>query len=55
MILAYIDAGTGSMFIQVIIAALVAIPFFLRAQLARGARFVRGLFARGRERSPEGQ
>ena len=39
--LAYIDAGTGSMILQVVIATVVAVPFFLRTQLARGINFVR--------------
>jgi hypothetical protein len=54
-ILAYIDAGTGSMLVQVVIATLVAVPFFLRSHIARGARAVRGLFGRGKERSTEGR
>ena len=44
--LAYIDVGTGSMLIQVAIAAIVAIPLILRTQIGRGATFVRGLFGR---------
>ena len=39
--LAYIDAGTGSMILQVVIATVIAVPFFLRTQLARGINFVR--------------
>jgi hypothetical protein len=41
-VLAYIDAGTGSMIMQVAIAAILAIPFFLRNQIGRAARFLRG-------------
>ena len=44
--LAYIDAGTGSMVVQVVIAAIIAVPFILRTQLGRGANFVRGIFGR---------
>ena len=40
--LAYIDPGSGSMLIQVIIGAVLAVPFFLRTQLRRVYRAVRG-------------
>ena len=33
--LAYIDPGSGSLLIQVIIATILAVPFFLRTQLSR--------------------
>jgi hypothetical protein len=36
-ILAYIDIGTGSMIVSSLIAALVAVPFVLRQQIARVA------------------
>ena len=35
MILAYIDPGSGSLIIQVLIASLIAIPVFFRNQIAR--------------------
>jgi len=41
-VLAYIDAGTGSMIVQVAIAMILAIPFFLRNQIVRAVRFLRG-------------
>jgi hypothetical protein len=41
MILAYIDPNAGSMLIQAFIAAMVAIPFFFRRQIARAARILR--------------
>jgi hypothetical protein len=44
--LAYIDAGTGSMILQVAIAAVIAVPFFLRTQLSRGINFVRARVGR---------
>ena len=44
--LAYIDAGTGSMVVQVVIAAIIAVPFILRTQLGRGANFVKGVLGR---------
>lgn len=50
LILLYIDPGAGSMVIQMLIAAAVAIPFFLRTQIARGIARIRG---RGRSRSEE--
>ena len=42
LILAYIDPGSGSLAIQAVIAALVAAPFVLRAQIARIWQRVRG-------------
>ena len=41
MILAYLDAATGTMIIQTLIAAAVAIPFILRSQVARGIALIR--------------
>ncbi len=48
-LLAYIDAGTGSMLLQAAIAAIVALPLILRTQLARAIRVVR---SRGRDEDP---
>ena len=45
-LVAYIDAGTGSMILQVAIAAVIAVPFFLRTQLSRGIHFVRARLGR---------
>jgi hypothetical protein len=45
-LLAYIDPGSGSLIIQVVIATIVAIPIFFRAQIGRFIRMVR----RGNER-----
>lgn len=42
MVFAYIDPGAGSMLIQMLIAAAVAAPFFLRTQIARGINRLRG-------------
>lgn len=42
MVFAYIDPGAGSMLIQMLIAAAVAVPFFLRTQIARGINRLRG-------------
>lgn len=52
LILLYIDPGAGSMVIQMLIAAAVAVPFFLRTQIARGIARIRG---RGRSRTEEHQ
>jgi hypothetical protein len=41
-LLAYIDPGSGSLIIQVVIATLVAIPIFFRAQLKRLIDAIRG-------------
>ena len=42
IILAYIDAGSGSMLIQILLAGALAIPFFLRSSIAAGWRRLRG-------------
>ena len=42
LVLAYIDPGSGSLLIQALIAAVVAIPIFFRNQIARAVRAVRG-------------
>ena len=39
--LAYIDPGSGSLIIQGLIAAVIAIPFFFRQQIARVVQRVR--------------
>ena len=39
---AYIDPGSGSLIIQVVIATLVAIPIFFRTQIGRIVNRVRG-------------
>jgi hypothetical protein len=41
MVFGYIDAGSGSLLIQALIAGLVAIPFFFRRQVSRVAAVVR--------------
>ena len=41
-LLAYIDPGSGSLIIQVVIATLVAIPIFFRSQIGRFVNRVRG-------------
>lgn len=51
-VLAYIDAGSGSLILQAIIAAAIAIPFFLRQQIARAVRTVRTLGRRDRMETP---
>ena len=40
--LAYIDPGSGSLLIQVIIATVLAVPYFLRTQIGRAWALVRG-------------
>jgi len=42
VVFAYIDPGAGSMVIQMLIAAAVAVPFFLRQQIGRGINRLRG-------------
>jgi hypothetical protein len=48
-IFAYLDAGTGSMIIQAVIAGLVAVPIVFRRQVGNGVRAVRRLTGRSRE------
>jgi hypothetical protein len=47
-LIAYIDPGSGSLIIQAVIATALAVPFFLREQIAR---LVRGL-RRGKPNDP---
>jgi hypothetical protein len=51
-VLAYIDAGSGSLILQAVIAAAIAVPFFLRTQIARAVQRVRGLGKRDRMETP---
>jgi hypothetical protein len=37
---AYIDPSSGSLIVQVAIATLVAVPFFLRQQIGRAVRTI---------------
>jgi len=46
--IAYIDPGAGSLIIQATIAAIVAVPFYLRRQIARALRAVARMDARPR-------
>lgn len=48
LVLGYLDAGTGSMIVQGVVAALVTIPFLLRNSIRRAASRVR------RDRSDKG-
>lgn len=45
--LAYIDPGSGSLILQVVIAGVVAIPFFLRSQIMRAIGKVKSAAGRG--------
>ena len=42
MPLGYIDAGSGSMLLQVILAGMLAVPFFFRRVIADGWHRIRG-------------
>jgi len=42
MIVAYIDPGSGSMIFQVLLAAVLAVPFFLRDRIGRAVDRIRG-------------
>lgn len=46
-LLAYIDPGAGSLLIQSLIAALIAIPVFLRREVGIVAAALRRRFRRG--------
>jgi hypothetical protein len=50
-IFAYLDAGTGSMIIQALIAGLVAVPIVFRRQVGNAARAVRRMTGREPEES----
>ena len=52
MIFAYIDAGSGTMLLQIVVAGAVAIPFFFRNAIVGGWRRIRG--ERTAERRPAG-
>jgi hypothetical protein len=41
-LLAYIDPGSGSMLLQVILAGILAVPFFFRRTIGDGWRRMRG-------------
>jgi hypothetical protein len=43
MILLYIDPGAGSMVIQGLLAAILAIPFFFRSHVGRAMQRIRNL------------
>lgn len=40
--LAYVDPGSGSLIIQVLIAAIIAVPVFFRTQIGRLTARLRG-------------
>lgn len=42
MVFAYIDPGSGGMLIQILLAGLLAVPFFFRNAIAGVVRRVRG-------------
>ena len=41
-LLAYIDPGSGTLLIQVVLAGVLAVPFFFRRVIADGWRRIRG-------------
>lgn len=49
--LAYLDPGSGSLIIQVIIASILAVPYFLRTQISRALTVLR---SRGQSTADEG-
>ena len=49
---AYLDPGTGSFLLQLVIAALLGAAFFLRSHIARFFRFIRNLFVKKSSETP---
>jgi hypothetical protein len=41
-LLAYIDPGAGSLFIQALVATILVVPFFMRTQIRRAIDRLRG-------------
>ena len=54
MNLIYIDPGAGSMVIQAVLAAALAIPFFFRTQISRAVQRFRDLRGQRDETRPTG-
>ena len=52
-VFAYIDPGSGSLLVQALIAALVAVPIFFRQQIGRAVRAVRGTRSEATVTTPE--
>ncbi len=50
--LAYIDAGAGSLIIQAVIAAAIAVPLFFRHHISRFLDAVRGRGVQGEQSVP---
>ncbi|MDQ3552990.1 MAG: hypothetical protein M3395_01060 [Chloroflexota bacterium] len=46
MVFAYLDAASGSLIIQALIAGLVAIPIFFRVQLSKGGHALKRVLGR---------
>ena len=38
---AYVDLGSGSLIVQLVIATIVAVPFFIRTQIRQALRMLR--------------
>jgi hypothetical protein len=49
MVFMYLDAATGGMVIQTLVAAAVALPIVLRSQVSRGIARLRAFRSRGRQ------
>jgi hypothetical protein len=54
MVFGYIDPGAGSMVIQAVLAALLAIPFFFRTQVSRIVHRIRNPRGHAEDDSAEG-
>jgi hypothetical protein len=53
MIFAYIDPGAGSMALQAVLAAALAIPFFLRHHISSAVDRLRGRNAKTEQETPQ--
>ena len=53
MIFLYIDPGAGSMVIQALLAGILAVPFFFRAQVSRAVQRFRALRGEHEDSAPE--
>ena len=52
-VFAYIDPGSGSLLVQALIAALVAVPIFFRQHIGRAVRALRGTRPEAQVTTPE--
>ncbi|MGE5222472.1 MAG: hypothetical protein ACM3PY_08550 [Omnitrophica WOR_2 bacterium] len=49
----YLDPGTGSFIIQLVVATLLGALFFLRGYISKGFQYIRRLFTKSSEVKPD--